>query len=298
LIKSIFIHLIQKTSSAKFAQLNIAILLISTSGVLGKHIDLPAPLTIGFRSLIAALFIYIYCKGKKFDFKILKEDRKKILLGGILLGGHWVTYFYALQLSNVAIGMLSLFTYPVITTILEPLLLKTKFENFHLLLALFILAGIFFLIPKFDLEHNHTQAIAFGVLSALCYSLRNILLKPMVNTYNGSTLMFFQLTIVSFLLCPLYFTLNNENLFQYVPEICTLALVTTALGHTLFLYSLKYFSAVSVSIMSCLQPVYGTLFGIFLLNEYPNMQTLIGGSFILLAVTAESLRLYFKKETI
>jgi drug/metabolite transporter (DMT)-like permease len=290
--------LIQKTSSAKFAQLNLAILLISTSGVLGKHIDIPAPITIGFRSLIAVILIFFYCKWKKFSFTILKKDRKKVILSGILLGVHWITYFYALQLSNVAVGMLSLFTYPIITTILEPLMLKTKFGSFHLILALFILAGIFFLIPKFDLENSHTQAVAFGILSAFCYSLRNIIMKPMVGKYNGSVLMLFQLVIVSCFLCPLYFTLNHDNLFHFLPEIITLGLITTAIGHTLFLYSLNHFSAVSVSIMSCLQPVYGTLFGILLLHEFPSLQTLIGGSFILITVIAESSRLYLKRESI
>ena len=60
---------------------------------------------------------------------------------------HWVTYFYALQWSNVAIGMLSLFTYPVITALLEPLILKTKFQKHHLILGFIVLIGVYFLAP-------------------------------------------------------------------------------------------------------------------------------------------------------
>ena len=51
------------------------------------------------------------------------------------MGTHWVTYFYALQWSNVAIGMLSLFTYPVITALLEPLFFNTRFQLRHLILG-------------------------------------------------------------------------------------------------------------------------------------------------------------------
>jgi len=45
------------------------------------------------------------------------------------MGGHWITYFYALKLSNVAIGMLSLFAYPIFTALLEPFFIKVKFDS-------------------------------------------------------------------------------------------------------------------------------------------------------------------------
>ena len=44
------------------------------------------------------------------------------------MGGHWITYFYALKFSNVAIGMLSLYTFPVMTALLEPFFIKVKLD--------------------------------------------------------------------------------------------------------------------------------------------------------------------------
>ena len=135
-------------------ELNMALICISTSGALGRYIDMPVPITIGLRAVLGGLFIFLFCKWKKFDFHVAGEDRKMILLGGILMALHWITYFYSLKLSNVAIGMLSLFTYPVITAFLEPLLLKTKFQKMHLILGALVLLGIYFLVPDFDLG-NH-----------------------------------------------------------------------------------------------------------------------------------------------
>ena len=103
-------------------ELLIGTLFISTSGVLGKFIDLPTPVIIWCRSALGGLFLYLFCRYRKFDIKITsKKDFTTILLSAVLLGTHWITYFYALKLSNVAIGMLSLFTFPVITALLEPL---------------------------------------------------------------------------------------------------------------------------------------------------------------------------------
>ena len=45
---------------------------------------------------------------------------------GILLGIHWATFFHAMQVSSVAVGMLSLFSFPIITILLEPCFSKSR----------------------------------------------------------------------------------------------------------------------------------------------------------------------------
>ena len=117
------------------AELNLAVLFISTSGVLGRYISMAPPVTIWWRCVFAAVFLGAFCWYKKIDLTILnKRDRKSFILSALFLGAHWVTYFYALHLSNVAIAMLSLFTYPVVTALLEPLFFKTTLNVKHLFL--------------------------------------------------------------------------------------------------------------------------------------------------------------------
>ncbi|MDH5474211.1 MAG: DMT family transporter [Cyclobacteriaceae bacterium] len=283
----------KKKFSVNLIELNLSILLISTSGALGKYIDLPIPITIGSRALLAGIILFFFCKWKNYSFKIEAKDLQTVLFSGILLGLHWVTYFYALKLSNVAIGMLSLFTYPAITAILEPLILKTKILKFHLLLSLLVLIGIYFLVPDFDIGNDNLKAVGFGIFSAFSYALRNIMMKSKVGKYNGSILMVYQLLIITVILFPFYFILDSSNMSTYVTETILLAIVTTAIGHTLFLYSFKNFSTITASIISCAQPVYGIIIGVFFLQEYPKFTTIIGGGIIILTVLAESLRIYF-----
>lgn len=279
-----------KNFSSKIIELNLAVFFISTSGVLGRYIDLPIPITIGLRALIACIILYLFCKWKKFNFNIDQKDKKTIYLAGILLGAHWISYFYALKLSNVAIGLLSLFTFPAITAILEPIMLKTKLLKSHIALGLMILVGIYFLVPEFDIRNSYFKAVCFGTFSAFCFSIRNIMMKSKVDQYNGSILMVNQLVIVSILLCPLFFILDSSNILSYLPATLALGLLTTAIGHTLFLYSFKHFSAVSASIISSLQPVYGILLGILFLQEYPSSSTILGGVIIISSVIIESIR--------
>ncbi|MBU2996083.1 DMT family transporter [Cellulophaga baltica] len=265
-------------------------LFISTSGALGRYVELPVPVIIGTRSLLALLFLLLYCKWKGIALKVDKKHLFPVLISGVLIGAHWITYFYALKLSNVAIGMISIFTYPIITAFLEPILLKTKFQKIHLLLALLVLLGIYFLVPSFSFENNYTIAVIFGVSSAVVYSLRNILLKTKVASYNGSMLMCYQLAVVTIALLPFLFTVETASLISQWKGLIALALLTTAIGHTLFLNSFKNFSITTVSILSSVQPVFGIIIAFLLLNEIPNKNTVIGGVLILSSVVIESIR--------
>jgi drug/metabolite transporter (DMT)-like permease len=271
-------------------QLNLAMLLVSTSGVLGRSIPLWAPVAIAYRALLAAALLFLFLRFKKISLFIAKKDRKMILLGGILMGLHWVFYFQALQLSSVAIGMLTIYTHPTLTSILEPIIMKKPFQKIHLLLGILVLIGITFLVPELDLENQHTRAVGFGLISALAYSLRNILMKKQIENYHGSLLMWYQMIIIAVALIPLYFMTTRQDLTEAFPYLLMLALVTTAVGHTLYLMSFKYFNVTTASILGSIQPIYGILMGIFILNEIPRWGTFIGGAMILTAVITESLR--------
>ncbi|TXG36659.1 DMT family transporter [Seonamhaeicola maritimus] len=271
--------------------LTLATLLISTSGALGRFIDLPTTIIIWWRAALGALFLYLYCRHKKLNLKIRsRSDLPTIVIGGLLLGSHWVTYFYALKLSNVALGMLSMFTFPVITALLEPFFTKSKFNPIHVLLAILVLIGIYILAPEFNFESSHVKGILFGLFSAVCYALRNLILKRHVATYNGTVLMMQQALIISIVLLPAMFFLDSSNIKTQFPYIIILALVTTAIGHSLFIKSLKYFSVSTASIIGTTQPIFGIIIAFFFLNEIPTLNTFIGGSLILATVIIESIR--------
>jgi drug/metabolite transporter (DMT)-like permease len=58
----------------------------------------------------------------------------------------------------------------------------------------------------------------------------------------------------------------------------------------LFIYSFRNFTISAASIISGVQPVYGILIGMIVLNEYPALSTVFGGILILGTVVIESIR--------
>ena len=264
---------------------------ISTSGVLGRYISIPPAITIWWRCLFAAIILAIYCRFKKVSLKIAtKKELKTIVLSGFFFGAHWVTYFYSLQLSNVAIAMLSIFTYPVITALLEPLFFKIKLNLKHIALGLIVLVGIYFLTPDLNLENDHTKGIIMGIISAVFYALRNLLLKKRIAAYDGTYLMFYQMLAILVVLWPAFFIFNAAPSMNEWQAILILALLPTAIGHTLFVRSFKNFSIASASIMSSVQPIYGILLGMLFLKEMPSYNVIIGGVLILSTVVIESIQ--------
>jgi len=269
----------------------LATLFISTSGVLGRYIAMPAEVIIWFRAAIAMVLLYLYCKYKKIDLTIKSsKDYKPFFISGLLMAVHWVTYFYALKLSNVALGVLSLYTFPIIITLLEPLFLKVKFDPMYILLGLLVLIGLFILTPEFNIDSTQVKGILFGVFSAFCYAVRILILKQHVTKYNGTMLMFYQTVIITILLLPTLFFMDISGLESQFPYLLLLAFLTTAIGHSLMLHSLKFFSASTTSIISSLQPIFAIILAFFFLQETPTIRTFWGGSLILLTVVIESVR--------
>ncbi|WP_405611343.1 DMT family transporter [Polaribacter sp. Asnod1-A03] len=281
----------ENTHTKNLSFLLLGTLFVSTSGVLGRYIALPAEAIIFCRACLASVFIYIFCRFKKIDLKIKsKKDFISFVISGFFMASHWITYFIALKLSNVALGMLSMYTYPVITAFLEPLFSKQKLNPVHVLLAIIVLIGVYILVPDFSLENDQLKGILFGIFSAFCYSIRNLTIKKHVKDYNGSMLMLHQMLIIAVLLIPVLFFSNFSNLQSQIPLLLLVALLTTSIGHTMMVNALKHFSVATASIISSVQPIFGIIIAYFFVNEIPSFNTFIGGALILSTVIIESIR--------
>ena len=274
-----------KESTKNFILLHLGLLFISTSGVFGRLLDMAVPVSIAWRAITAVPFLMVLLYILKVPFLVEKKHIIRLFFSGVFMMAHWITYFYALSYSNIAIAMLSIFTYPIMTVILEPLLLKTKFDKNLIISGIVMLFGLYFLTPEFSLENNYTVGVLFGVSSALFYTLRNLIMKSLIHEYDASVLMTHQLLWGAMLMIPVFFIYSSP-----IPSgdnwwyLLGLGLITTAAGHTLFARSFKSISVSTVSIISMIQPMYGIGLGILFLSEIPDPRTAIGGVIILVGL--------------
>jgi len=223
-----------------------------------------------------------------------RKHQREFAISGFFLAVHWGTYFYALQLSNVSIAIISLFTYPIITTLLEPIFFKTRLENINFITSIMVLVGVVVLVPEFKLENQYTLGLVVGLFSALLYAVRNLVSKKLVATYSGDTTLVIQLLFSAVFLSPSLLLYSFEIDMNTFILLVILSFVTTTMGHTLFLLALKHLTTSSASILASLQPVYAILLAIFIIDEQVQTNIILGGFLIFMAVIIQNIWPNFK----
>ena len=269
--------------------LHIAVFLFGGTALFSKLIGLPALDITVYRTGIAAfaLFILLTLQKKQITLASMKDYGIAILLG-VVVGIHWVSYFAAMQMAGVTVGIIAFFTYPVITVFIEPLFNKSTPKVKDMLTALVVIIGIVLLIPEINFGNQITLGIATGIFSAVFFALRNILHKNYFSLYSGPHTMLYQTLVACLMLC----------LFVEVPPgqvterdwllLLLVGVVFTAIPHALFASSLRHLSATTAGLISCLQPLYGSVLAFMLLHERPNLLTIIGGLLVISAAVFET----------
>jgi drug/metabolite transporter (DMT)-like permease len=265
---------------------NVAVLFFGLAGVLGKLSVLPAPLIVFGRVFFAGLLLLAVCQFQHIPLRPKRSRDGLLLLGqGALLALHWTTFFQAINVSNVAIGLLSFSSFPLFTAALEPLLLHQRPSRIQIVAALLILPGIYLLVPSFTFQNQTTLGVAWGVLSGATFALLSVTNRWLGRTYPSLAISLYQDGVAALVLLPVFF-LTVTNSFWTPHELLILLIlgvVCTALAHTLFIASMRDITAQSASLLASLEPVWGIAFSVLLLRDIPIASTLLGGAIILAA---------------
>lgn len=265
---------------------NIAVLFFGLAGVLGKLSVLPAPLIVLGRVVFAGLVLLAACLLQHVPLYPKRRRDGFLLVGqGVLLALHWTAFFQSINVSNVAIGLLSFSSFPLFTAALEPLLLKQCPSRIQIIAALLILPGIYLLVPSFTLQNRTTLGVAWGLLAGATFALLSVVNRWLGRSYPSLTISLYQDGVAALVLLPALFLTSTGALWTLheLLILLILGIVCTALAHTLFIASMRDITAQSASLLASLEPVWGILFGVVLLKDIPTVITLLGGAIILCA---------------
>jgi drug/metabolite transporter (DMT)-like permease len=277
-------------------QLHLGVMLLGVAGLFAKFLDLPAVDIIAYRALCTSVVLFFLLKIFKSKVRLNSlKDYKIALALGVLAAVHWVTYFASIQFTSVAVGMITLFTYPVMTVLIEPLLRKQLPQLKDILISLFVLFGISLLFPGLwqetqALSSDYMLGIGLGLISALMFALRNIGIQHYFSSYSGMQGMFYQFTVTALLLLPFAGTPAAQLSFDELQLIFILSVFFSAAPHILFANSIKNVSAKTAGLVAYLQPLYGTILGLILLSEVPSITTLLGGAIVVFAALYETVQ--------
>lgn len=281
-----------KTHLHGLLALYLAVFLLSLNGLFAKLIPLNALTITQLRSVVAIIgFLLVFLMRKRsLRLQGLRQQGGVMALG-VLLGLHWVTFFHAMQVSTVAVGMLSLFSFPIMTILLEPFFAGERVRRSDLLAGFLVLCGIAIMVSR-DLDNisgSIVQGVFWGVTSALLFSMRNLLQKYRFSAVPSDSLMFHQVVAIAIMLLPF---IDVEGVGSLTPvdwgTVVLLGLLSTATGHTMLSYSLKQLAAKTVALIGCMQPLVAALLAWLVLREVPQLSVAIGGGLILAVAMYES----------
>ena len=266
-----------------------AVLIFGLTALFSKLISLTALEITLLRSVFAVFIIFAIFLWQKKSIKLSHpKDYGIVILLGVLLALHWVTYFHSMQVSSIAVGVIALYTFPIITVFLEPLFHGERPHIKDVISAFTVLFGIYLLVPEFSLSNETTLGILWGVLSALFFALRNIVQGHYFKGYTARHSLFYQTLVTFIVLLPFSFEVIPAVTTIQWGQLLILGVFFTAVPHTLFAFSLLNLKAKTVSLVACVQVVYATIFAALLLSEWPQLSTVVGGLIVVSAAMYES----------
>jgi drug/metabolite transporter (DMT)-like permease len=268
--------------SRSLAEIHTAVALFGLAGLFGKWLLLSPFIIVLGRVFFASLSLLLLFLFTKQDIRIShSKDYILFVLMGFILAGHWVTFFKSIQISTVAVGLLSYSSFPVFTAFLEPLFFRERVKMSTVFFAFFCVIGIFLIIPRFDLSNLIYRGVLWGLLSGFTFSILTILNRKLSQKYSSLLITFYQDFSATLFLFPFYFVLQPHLNTKEILLLVILGIFCTACSHSLFIKGMRYVPAQTAAIISSLEPVYGIVLALIFLKEIPTLRTILGGIIIL-----------------
>lgn len=271
----------QKDKQGLF-EVHLAVLLFGFAGLFGKFLLLPSLIIVLGRTVFGSIALFATLRWRQVRVHIPERKSKYMLmLLGVVLAVHWVTFFHAIQVSTVAIGALTYSTFPLWVTFMEPLMFREKLRAFDVLTAMLVLLGLILIVPSFDFSNDITRGAFWGTISGLAFALLTMLNRKYVQSYPHLIIAYYQNVFAALSLLPFSFFVAWSLTMQDFWLLLLLGVVCTAFSHALYIKSLNYLKTQLVSIIASLEPVYGIVLAYLILQEVPSLRTLLGGAIIL-----------------
>jgi drug/metabolite transporter (DMT)-like permease len=278
------------TPRTALGALHIGALMFGLTGVFGK-LAAASPAVIVFgRAVFAVLALAVFARfaSRTRWQKLRGRDACRLLLGGLLLAGHWVSFFISVKVAGVAIATLGFASFPAFTVLLEGLIFRERIRANEILLVVLVSVGLVLVTPDFDLASGATTGLLWAVASGLLFSLLSLTNRAGAAHVPAVQAALCQNVVVGLCLLPMAAPqLSDVRPIDWL-WIGLLGVFCTGLAHGLFVASLAVIKARTAAVVFAMEPVYGITIAWLLFDENPTLRMLLGGVLIIVAIVVSS----------
>ncbi len=247
--------------------------------------EVPAIALVGARVTFGAIaLIGVAAVLRKLE--IPKVRRWRLVLSGVLLALHWVTFFEAIKLTTVAVALAVLYIGPIAAAILSGPLLREHVAP-RLWWALAIAAGGTVLVvqpwmdtPAGDGVGITVKGIAVAALSAAFLTTLMLVGKPVATDLGGLTMAIGELIVASVLLAPATYQAVAQY-SDFMVNFLVLGVFFTGFAGYVYWEVMRHLPLAVVSVIMYLEPATAVVWAAVFLDEIPNAMTWLGVAFVI-----------------
>lgn len=250
----------------------MSVLLWGFTAILGDLISLSALALVWWRVGLTAIFLCVWPA----TFRIILSSPLKVIknytIVGVLVALHWVCFFGAIKIANASVALITLATAALFTSLFEPLMLSQKLRRTDVLFGILMIRGMMLMISDFDM----TKVVGFsvGIAASVLIAIFTVLNKKYVDDSNPEVITAIEMAtafVFLSLVIPFYSTI--EDTIRWYPDLQDLVLLfvlsvfCTILPFVFHLRALKQLSAFTINLVINLEPVYGIILAMILLQD-------------------------------
>lgn len=258
-------------------------LLFGVSGLFGRLCQCSASVLVCGRAgfAVAALALLGIKKGQIPWQGLKTSELLGLVVSGVLLAAHYVTFFMGIQVGGVAVGTLGFACFPAFTMLFESLAFRERPSGRELQCLALVTLGLVCTAPSFSLAHDGTAGLLLGVMSGLAYALVTIANRRFAAHLPSLQTTWWQNVVtVVFLLPFTWWQFAEVRALDWLWIAC-LGLLCSALAYVLFIGSLTVLKARQAALIITLEPVYAIVAAWIVLGDVPGPRVIVGGGLIL-----------------
>lgn len=289
------------------ARLHFVVVLWGFTAILGRLIELPAPVLVFYRVTIAAALLLALVKLRRIRGARPSAALRPVFGNGLLLGLHWVLFFLSVHLSNVSVCMIGAATTALWTAVLEPLMVPARRHRRYEFALGVIMLGAIVLVAGGDFQYRAGLVVAIASAAVgTTFSIRNARFTKLhdhhvIALYQMLGAAVFAAGMVALLALAIRAQpawLAGADLPASMPRLAPsaaelgwlllLATFCTVYAYSQYIELLRRLSVFTVHLCYNLEPVYGIVLAALVFGEHrelsPNFY--LGAAIIALAVLA------------
>lgn len=294
----------QNDKLKSYLHLHLIVFIWGFTAILGKLLTIDAIPLVWYRMLLASILIYAYIKFKKIPLGVTRRQVVNYIFGGVVIAVHWVTFFYAIKISNISIALATMSTGAFFTIFIEALYKKKKIDVYELIFGILAIIGLYII---YNSEISLQLGMFVALLSSFLSAVFSVFNADFVKEKSATVISFYEIlfgviAVTIFLVCNgelLSSTFFDLEPLDYV-WLFVLSSVCTAYAFIVSVDLLKKLSAFTVMLTINLEPIYAIILAIILFpnNEKMSLSFYLGAGLILLTVVINGVLKTIKKRKI